>query len=448
MRTNGIRARAGLFAALIALLGASPAALRAQQNGTDDEAREAAAIARADSLRAALVQPEGTKHSPAATLARLPFQVFTGAIGVVAGAGYGVYKLLDNLGIPNALRLANRDLEDIGIKVRPDFIGQRSGLALSARWDGGGTPLFLEGGYSMRGYQLARGGLFAGDTLNGFELAAGHHRQRQIRFWGVGMDAPLASEADYGWTRRDLSGAAWVGLSRHVRLGAEGGWEENTGERGTDQANPDVQDRFATSLPFGATGTERFGRAKGSLDLDFTWIGPTYRQMKGVRLITSLSAYRGLDDTDSEFRIGSGDLRVYVPISRQHAFAIRGLAHEVFGEEGSGVPIYYLPRLGSSDGLRGQKGWRYRDRSVLAGMAEWRYQVWWHPGDPNYRLDAFVFADHGAVGPSLGAIEWADFKTTPGFGLRFMDGGVGKAETYVAFRGDTPRVGLKFGRSF
>jgi hypothetical protein len=262
------------------------------------------------------------------------------------------------------------------------------------------------------------------------------------------MDAGPETESDYGWTRRDLSGAAWVGLTRHVRLGAEGGWEQNTGARGTDPSEPDVQDQFDAALPFGALSTERFARAKGSLELDLTWIGPTYRQLKGARLITSWSGYRGIDETDSEFQIGSGDLRIYLPISRQHAFALRGLAHRVYGEEGNGVPIYYLPRLGSSEGLRGQKGWRYRDRAVIAGMAEWRYQVWWHPGDPDYRLDAFVFADHGAVGSSLSGIEWEDFKTTPGFGLRFMDHGVGKAETYLAFRGDELKGGVKLGASF
>jgi hypothetical protein len=209
-----------------------------------------------------------------------------------------------------------------------------------------------------------------------------------------------------------------------------------------------VVDQFSTSLPFGALSTNRFARAGGELDFDFTSIGATYEQVRGARLLTSWTGFRGLGETSSDFQIGSGDLRVYVPFSRQHAVALRGIVHEVFGESGDGVPIYYLPRLGSTEGMRGQKGWRYRDRGVLAASAEWRYQVWWHPGDPHYRLDAFVFADHGAVGSSVRDIAWEDFHTTPGIGLRFMSHGVGKAETYLALRGDKPRVGLKLGASF
>jgi hypothetical protein len=450
MSGNAVRIRLrGVFVALTALVWASPVALAAQSNGsTQDAADEAAAIAHADSARAALVQPPGTKPSGAARLVRMPFRAFGATIGVVAGVGYGAYKLLDNLGVIEAGRLINRDLESWDVKVRPRSIGNRSSVAAGVRWRGSGTPLFLEGAYSIRGYQLARGGIQAGDTLTGLELAAGHRKMTQIHFWGTGSDAALADESDYGWTRRDLSGSAWAGLVPHLRVGVEGGVEEDTGERGNDVLKPDVVDQFADALPFGALGTDRFAHAGASLDVDFTSVKSRTEQLHGVRLIGSWSGYRGFDETDAEFHIGSVDVMGYLPVSRQHAFALRGLAHDVFGEEGFGVPLYYLPRLGSTEGLRGQKGWRYRDRSVIATMAEWRYQVWWHPGDPNYRVDAFVFADRAAVGPSLSAIHWEDFKTTPGVGVRFMDHGVGRVEAYLAFRGDKPRAGLKLGASF
>ena len=80
-----------------------------------------------------------------------------------------------------------------------------------------------------------------------------------------------------------------------------------------------------------------------------------------------------------------------------------------------------MPALGSEDGLRGFRSWRFRDRAMAAVMAEWRYRVWYHPGDPTWRLDAAVFADHGAVAPSLR--ELADFQTTPGAGLRLIKAG-------------------------
>jgi hypothetical protein len=447
MSTIGTRPRSRLYAAgLTALVLASPAGLTAQ-NDTQDRAEEEAAIAHADSVRAALVQPPGTKHSTTAAIVRAPFRAFTGALAVVGGVAYGAYKLLDHIGAVSMVKDMNRSFEAADMKVRPDFIANRSGVGLTARWNGSGTPLFLEGGYSIRGYHLARGGLSFGDTLYGLELAAGHHKLTQMHFWGIGPDASADDRSDFGYTMREAGGAGHVRLLPHVRVAVGGGWQEYTGARGTDNARPDLQDTFAGDLPFGAVGTERFAHVDGQLDLDFTSLVRGER-LGGVRALAGWSAYRGVSETDADFNLGSGDLRAYVPISQRHELALRGLAMDAFGEQGNGVPLYLLPRLGSSEGLRGQKGWRYRDRAVIAAMAEWRYQVWWHPGDPDYRVDAFVFTDHGAVGSSLGDIEGPDYVTTPGIGLRFLDKGIAQVETFVAFGGDAPRAGLKLRASF
>jgi hypothetical protein len=429
---------------------ASPAALGAQQNSTQDAAEaaeEAAAIEHADTARAALVQPPGTKRSAAAEIVRAPFRLFVGTLAVAGGVVYGAYKALDHMGLVRMVEGANRDFEAADIKVRPDFIGTRSGVGITARWNGSGTPLFLEGGYSIRGYQLARGGLSFGDTLNGLELGAGHHKLTQLHFWGIGPEATADDRSDFGYTVRDVSAAGRVRVLPHVRLSVGGGWEQYTAARGTDGSRPDLHDTFAGALPSGAVGTERFASLSGQLDIDVTRVVRGDR-LSGVRALGGWSGYRGLSDTDAEFQIGSADLRAYVPVSQRHELALRGMAVDVLGERGNGVPLYLLPRLGSTEGLRGQRGWRYRDHAVLAAMAEWRYQVWWHPGDPEYRVDAFIFADHGAVGPSLGDIEGPDFVTTPGIGLRFLDRGIAQVETFFAFGGDDPKAGLKFRASF
>jgi hypothetical protein len=450
MSIIGTRTRSRVFAAgLLALVCVSPGALAAQNDAqnTAEEAAAAAAIAHADSVRAALVQPEGRKWSPVAALVRAPFRVLAGTLAVVGGAGYAAYGFLNHIGAIDMVKDANRSFEAADMEVGPDFIGNRSGLALHARWNGSGTPLFVEGAASPRGYRLARGGLAFGDTLTGAELAAGYHKLTQIHFWGLGPDAVVEDRSDFGYTRRELAGSGWIGLMPHVRVGILGGWEEDEGLRGNDPSRPDVQDQFVEALPFGALGTDRFAHVGGSIDLDFTAIGRSDR-LRGVRALGSWTGYRGLSDTDSEFQIGTGDLRLYLPVVTRHELALRGLAIETFGEEGFGVPLYHMPRLGSSEGLRGVRGWRYRDRSVVSAMAEWRYQVWWHPGDPQYRVDAFVFADHGAVGSSLGSIGRDDFITTPGIGLRFLDRGDAKVETYLAFGGDDTRVSLKLKASF
>lgn len=446
MLSHGSWGLAGVISIAALALSGAPPVLAAQS--TDDRVAEAAAIARADSARAELVQPPATKPHPAASVVRAPFRAFGGMLAVAGGVGYGAYSALDRTGVVGAAQKANRALKANDVKVRPAYIGTRSGSALVARWNGSGTPLFAEAGYSLRGYSLLRGGLSVGDTLYGAELSGGYHKLTQIHYWGLGPGTPVDDRSDYGYVRKDVAAGGHARIAPHVRVGVEAGWEQDEGRRGTDGRNPDVQDAFADVLPFGALGTDRYGRLRGDVDVDFTRVGPTYNQLRGVRMTAEWSGYRGVSGTTAGFQRGRGDVRVFWPLSKQHAIALRGLAEEIFAQTGAGVPLYHVPALGGSQGLRGQKGFRYRDLALLAAQGEWRYQVWWHPGDPGYRLDAFAFVDHGAVGPSLRSIASDDFITTPGLGFRFMSHGVGKVETFLAFGGDKPRAGLKLGTTF
>lgn len=434
-----------MISAAALALSSVPAALAAQS--PDDRAAESA-LARADSARAKLVQPPANKPHPAASVARAPFRAFGGVLAAAGGVAYGVYAAFDRVGVVEAAQDVNRALKENDLRIRPAYIGTRSGAALVLRWNGSGTPLFAEAGHSIRGYSLLRGGLSVGDTLYGAELAGGYHKLTQVHYWGLGPDTPAGDRSDYGYTRKDVGVGGRARVAPHVRVGVEAGWEQDEGRRGTDRNDPDLQDAFADALPFGALGTDRFGRVRGDVDVDFTRVGPTYNQLRGVRMIAEWSGYRGVSDTRAGFQRGRGDVRVFWPLSKQHAIALRGLAEEIFAQTGAGVPLYHLPALGGSQGLRGQKSFRYRDLALLAAQGEWRYQVWWHPGDPHYRLDAFAFVDHGAVGPSLRSLASDDFITTPGLGLRFMSRGVGKVETFLAFGGDKPRAGLKLGTTF
>ena len=73
------------------------------------------------------------------------------------------------------------------------------------------------------------------------------------------------------------------------------------------------------------------------------------------------------------------------------------LATEVFAQGGAGVPLYHMPRLGSGEGLRGQKGWRYRDLAVLAPDAQDKLLSYVWPGNAreleNVIERALLFAD-------------------------------------------------------
>ena len=112
------------------------------------------------------------------------------------------------------------------------------------------------------------------------------------------------------------------------------------------------------------------------------------------------------------------------------------------------MPFTHLAHLGDERGLRGYSGRRFRDSALLAAQLEWRYEVYWHPGFPDLRLEGFAFVDSGAVGPELGAIDLSDFHTTPGLGVRWVNAGDARGEVFIAHGGEGWRGGISLGRSF
>ncbi|MBW3535359.1 MAG: hypothetical protein KY453_09115, partial [Gemmatimonadetes bacterium] len=87
------------------------------------------------------------------------------------------------------------------------------------------------------------------------------------------------------------------------------------------------------------------------------------------------------------------------------------------------------------------------ENAMLAATLEWRYEVWFHPGDAHLRAEGFAFVDHGGVGPTLDRVD--TFETTPGLGLRFIDRGVSLVEVYAAWGGDrSPRFDIELGATF
>ena len=403
-------------------------------------------LARADSARAVLVQPPGAKGPRLGDFVRVPFHLFGAAVGLVSTVGYGAYQLFDELGVIHAVRDMDRQLEEEDIHPSVGFIGSRSWPALELRWDEP-DPFFIEGGVSLRGYTMLRGGIALGDTLRGLELGVGQHDRNQLHFWGVGPGTVASDRSDYRLVRRDATLEGWTEVAPHLRLQLVGGVAEDELRRGEDDQRPDAQVVFP-ELFTGDEETDRFGHVGAAATYDLTRVNADY-QLTGAWLNAGWRIFRGIDDTDARFQVGTADLQLFAPVGRRHAVALRGITAETWGESGDGIPFYLMPTLGSEQGLRGFRSWRFRDRALAAAMAEWRYRVWYHPGDPTYRLDASAFVDHGAVAPSLADLRARHFETTPGFGLRLMKAGFALIGGYVAFGGDDQaRWGLDFETAF
>lgn len=80
--------------------------------------------------------------------------------------------------------------------------------------------------------------------------------------------------------------------------------------------------------------------------------------------------------------------------------------------------------------MRGYYKGRYRDRSLLALQAEFRFPVW-------KRFSAVVFGGFGQVANGLGRLQFDGFKYSVGLGLRFL---------VVPKEGTNLRVDQAFGR--
>jgi outer membrane protein assembly factor BamA len=114
------------------------------------------------------------------------------------------------------------------------------------------------------------------------------------------------------------------------------------------------------------------------------------------------------------------------------------LAFQLYFEGAKGeVPFFNLPALGGSNRMRGYFYGRYRDDRYLTIQAEYRIIVWW-------RLGIVAFYGIGDVGPDFASFKLLDFKSSYGFGLRFvfdeeekinirMDVGFGKETSGIYF---------------
>ena len=90
-----------IFALALAVALCAPAAVRAQApSDSDGEADSALVIiARADSARAALVQPPGSRGPSLAHFVRLPFHLFGAGVALAAGVVYLPYQLVQETGL-------------------------------------------------------------------------------------------------------------------------------------------------------------------------------------------------------------------------------------------------------------------------------------------------------------------------------------------------------------
>jgi outer membrane protein assembly factor BamA len=117
----------------------------------------------------------------------------------------------------------------------------------------------------------------------------------------------------------------------------------------------------------------------------------------------------GLLGSDYTFNLIDVDLRKYVSVFSRAVLALQAVVQTY----GGAAPFYKMPMLGGDATMRGYYKGRYRDHSLLALQAEFRFPVW-------KRFSAVVFGGFGQVADGLGRLRFDSFKYSVGLGLRFL----------------------------
>jgi outer membrane protein assembly factor BamA len=111
---------------------------------------------------------------------------------------------------------------------------------------------------------------------------------------------------------------------------------------------------------------------------------------------------------DFKFLETVADLRWYLAVGR-HVLGVQAYSAAVRGEP----PYFKLPKLGGGSRMRGYYEGRYRDRTYTTAQVEYRSSLFW-------RFGFVAFAAVGDVARNYSDYRLSQFKTSLGFGLRFL----------------------------
>jgi len=154
------------------------------------------------------------------------------------------------------------------------------------------------------------------------------------------------------------------------------------------------------------------------LDLNLGSLGP--RLTRDTRSDTNypregslLDLKIGFDDSalGGQVRYQTYDLSYskYLNVASGQVLAIRGASCFAGGRN---VPFWDLCLVSASENLRGYRASRYRDRSMLASQAEYRWEAW-------KRLGFVAFGGAGEVAPKIGDFTGGNVLPSGGAGVRF-----------------------------
>jgi len=216
-------------------------------------------------------------------------------------------------------------------------------------------------------------------------------------FWGVGPHTQDEDEERYTRQRFRLKGNGhyrfigplWAGLALDL-MDYRATYSENGifAEESFIGEDGGITTGIGPSALYDTRDSTVNARSGTLLSSSFLWFGPP------------VSAYT--------FRKFVLEARQFFDLGKNHAIGTR-----FYGEiQGGQVPYYHLAMLGGDEMLRGYYYGRYRDETLAAIEAEYRYPVYW-------KFSGVAFAGAGEVAPNVGALLHEPIRWAVGGGGRF-----------------------------
>jgi outer membrane protein assembly factor BamA len=274
--------------------------------------------------------------------------------------------------------------------------------------------IVFEAGQSLRSYRMARADFSLPRLLDEkFELGVegSYDYQPQEDYFGPGLSSSVDDRTSFLYQAPSIEGRAMFKPRTWFNAGVRVGWTDVSVKRGTDKRFPSVHDLFAVSQAPGLLEQPTFLYNDLFATID-------NRDQPGNARAGGYYGVLWRHYSDSEFhgytfdRIDV-DLQHFLPIfDKKRVIALRLRTMATRADAGQEVPFYMQPTLGGSDSLRSTGEFRFRDRNVLSGTVEYRWEAF-------SGLDMALFSDFGSVASTFSDFAFSELKGAYGIGFRF-----------------------------
>ena len=280
-------------------------------------------------------------------------------------------------------------------------------MVRALRWKGAApetrpNTIALSGFYSLE-KQWAVG--FAPSVyLNGEDYlvkAQIYHHRTPARFWGVGTEAgENGQREDFTATGTGVTLSATKKVFRSLRIGP-GIWYGSATIPIKEEGG--LLDQDAVS---GSDGGTDVG---AELQAEWDDRDNIYAPNTGTYVQFWAGLHRDSLGSDFDYEDYLLDVRQFFPLGAGQVLGIQAKGRVMTGDP----PFYRLPTIGGISMMRGLFDGRFRDKTMAAAQAEYRFPIW-------KSLGGAVFAAVGEVAERPSELSFADLMVTGGFGLRVV----------------------------